>query len=190
MTTKGYLFIRRVRIEAQLAQLEETSAGQLHTNTMQFQPPSTKRQNAMAPLSVRSMILIPTRGQRDQGQLKVEGTVISGPKTYDSTILFLDVKYEDADRSDNITFVAVDKKEYHVMPIQMNMGNAEVRCTCLDFYFTFSKWNETDKSLYGEPPAPYTPKTDRASRNPQQTPGMCKHLLKLIQELKNERLVR
>ncbi len=157
---------------------------------MQFQPPSKMRQNAMAPVTVRSMILVPMRGQRDNGQLKVEATVANGPKTYDSTVMFTNVQYEDADRPDNITFVAADKKEYHVMPIQMNMGNAEVRCTCLDFYFTFSKWNETDKSLYGEPPQPYTPRTNRAPRNPGKTPGLCKHLLKVIQELKNEKLVR
>lgn len=186
MKIKG-MFIRGARIQAQL---DETSAGQLQNNTMQFQPPSKKRQNVMAPITVRALVLVPMRGQRDQGQLKVEATVVNGPHQYDSTIMFHDVVYEDADRSDNITFVGVDKKEYHVTPINLQQNNAEVRCTCLDFYFTFSKWNNNDKSLYGEPPAPYTPKTDRAPRNPGQKPGMCKHLLKVVQELKNERLVR
>ncbi len=184
---KSSLFIRGARIQAQL---DETPAGVLQNNTLNFQPPSKKRQNVVAPIQVRALVLVPMRGQRDNGQLKVQATVVNGPNQYDSTIMFHDVIYEDSDRPDNITFVGADKKEYHVTPINLQQNNAEVRCTCLDFYFTFSKWNQNDKSLYGEPPAPYTPKTNRASRNPTQKPGMCKHLLKVIQELKNERLVR
>jgi hypothetical protein len=187
MTQKGFLFLRGARIEQMIA---ETSAGQLRNNTLQFQPPSKMRQNAMAPVQVRSMILVPMRGQRDNGQLKVEATIMNGPNQYDSTILFHNVVYEDADRPDNITFVGADKQNYHVVPINLMQDNAEVRCTCLDFYFTFSKWNNQDKSLYGPPPEPYTPKTQRAPRNPSRKPGLCKHLLKVVQELKNERLVR
>lgn len=181
------IFIRGARI---VDELQETSLGVLQQNTMNFQPPSKKRQNVVAPIQIRALVLVPMRGQRDQGQLKVEATVINGTHQYDSTILFHNVNYEDADRPDNITFVGADKKEYHIMPIDLARSDAEVRCTCLDFYFTFSKWNQNDKSLYGEPPPPYTPKTDRASRNPTRKPGMCKHLLKVVQELRNERVIR
>lgn len=185
--TKGMLYIRGARIADEL---QETSLGVLQQNTMSFQPPSKFRQNAVAPIQVRALILVPMRGQRDQGQLKAEGTIVNGGHQYDSTILFHNVNYEDADRPDNITFVGNDKKEYHVMPINLAQSDAEVRCTCLDFYFTFSKWNQNDKSLYGDPPQPYTPKTNRAPRNPTRKPGMCKHLLKMVQELRNERLIR
>lgn len=185
--TQGMLYLRGARI---VDELQETSLGVLQQNTTNFQPPSKMRQNAVAPIQVRTMHLIPQRGQRDQGMLKVEATVINGAHQYDSTIMFHNVVYEDQDRPDNITFVGVDKKEYHIMPINLAQSDAEVRCTCLDFYFTFSKWNQQDKSLYGEPPAPYTPKTNRAPRNPTRKPGMCKHLLKVVQELKMERVIR
>lgn len=185
--TQGMLYIRGARL---VDALQETPVGVLQQNTLNFQPPSKKRQFAVAPIQVRSLVLVPSRGQRDQGTLKVEATVINGPNQYDSTILFHDVNYEDADRPDNITFTGYDKREYHIMPINLAQSDAEVRCTCLDFYFTFSKWNQQDKSLYGEPPEPYTPKTNRAGRNPMHKPGLCKHLLKVVQELRNERVIR
>lgn len=181
------IFIRGARIADSL---QETSLGVLQQNTNNFQPPSKMRQNAVSSIQVRSLILVPMRGQRDQGQLKAEGTIVNGAHQYDSTILFHNVNYEDADRSDNITFIGSDKKEYHVMPINLAQSDAEVRCTCLDFYFTFSKWNQSDKSLYGEPPVPYTPKTNRAPRNPSRKPGLCKHLLVLVKTLKEEKLIR
>ncbi len=187
-------FIRGARIQEQLDKLqvalEETSLGQLNNNTLSFIPPSERRQNVTAPLRVKKMILVPMRGQRDTGDLKVEAKVQSGQHEYDATILFHGVIYEDQDRPDNISFMGPDKREVHMVPIQLNRNNCEVRCTCLDFYFTFSKWNQSDKSLYGEPPAPYIPKTNRAPRNPQHKPGLCKHLIKVMQELKTERVVR
>lgn len=186
MNTKP-MFIRGARIEAQL---NETPLATLNQNTQSFQPPSSRRQHVVAPIQIKSMQLIPSRGQRDNGDLKVEAKVQSGPHQYDSTIMFHGVIYEDQDRPDNVSFMGPDKQEVHMVPIQLNKNNAEVRCTCLDFYFTFSKWNQSDRSLYGSPPAPYNPKTDRVPRNPTHKPGMCKHLLRVMQELKNERVVR
>jgi hypothetical protein len=187
MKTSKPMIIRGERIEAQL---NEASLATLNQNTMSFQPPSSRRQNVVAPIQIKSMQLIPMRGQRDTGDVKVEAKVQSGPHEYDSTIMFHDVIFEDQDRPDNVSFVGPDKQEVHMVPIQLNRNNAEVRCTCLDFYFTFSKWNQSSKSLYGGPPQPYTPKTDRAPRNPGHKPGLCKHLMACIRELKNERVLR
>jgi hypothetical protein len=180
-------FIRGKRIDEQL---QEATLAALNQNTQGFQPPSERRQHVVAPIQIKSMQLIPMRGQRDNGQLKVEAKVQSGPNAYDSTIMFDGVIFEDQDRPDNVSFMGPDKQEAHMVPIQLAKNNAEVRCTCLDFYFTFSKWNQSDNSLYGEPPKPYTPKTQRAPRNPTHRPGLCKHLLRVMQELKNERVVR
>lgn len=191
MLEKKGIFLRGSRIAAEL-ELVETTLGQLQQKTNLVQPqPSTGRQNATGPIQVKSVVLVPMRSQRDSGQIKVEAKVQSGPTTYDSTILFFDVIFEDQDRPDNITFTGSDKQEYHVSPILLSRNNAEVRCTCLDFYFTFSAWNKNDRSLYGDPAEPYVRKTvDRAERNPTHMSGMCKHLLRLMQELRNERLVR
>lgn len=181
------MFIRGQRI---LDQLIETPLATLNQNTLSIQPPSQRRQHVVAPIQIKSMLLVPMRGQRDNGDLKVEAKVQSGSHQYDCTILFHNVIFEDQDRPDNISFTGPDKQEVHIVPIQLNRNNAEVRCTCLDFYFTFSKWNQSDRSLAGDPPPPYTPKTDRAPRNPMHKPGLCKHLLRVVQELRNEKVVR
>lgn len=187
MDMEKFMFIRGKRIEDQLT---ESSLGALQNNTNSLQPPSQRRQHVVAPIQIKSMLLIPMRGQRDNGDLKVEAKIQSGQHQYDSTILFHDVIFEDQDRPDNVSFLGANKQEVHMVPIQMARNNAEVRCTCLDFYFTFSKWNQSDKSLYGDAPPPYTPKTDRAPRNPTHRPGLCKHLLRVVQELKNEKVLR
>jgi hypothetical protein len=188
MSTAKSMFIRGARIEQQL--IAETSIATLNQNTLSFQPPSNRRQHVVAPIQVKSLLMIPMRGQRDTGDLKIEARVQSGPKQYDCTIMFHDVIYEDQDRPDNISFLGPDKTEAHIVPIQLARNNAEVRCTCLDFYFTFSKWNQSDRSLYGDPPPQYTPRTNRAERNPTHKPGLCKHLMKVVQELRNEQVVR
>lgn len=190
MLLKKGIFLRGARFEHQV-KLDETSLAQLQNKTQLVQPASKARQNAVAPLQVKSLVLVAMRGQRDDGHLKAEAKVLSGPTTYDSTILFYDVVYEDEDRPDNITFTGSDKQEYHVEPIQLGRNNVEVRCTCLDFYFTFSAWNTNDKALYGEPAEPYVRKTTtRPERNPTHQSGMCKHILAVVKELRNERLVR
>lgn len=55
----------------------------------------------------------------------------------------------------------------------------QVRCSCMDFTFTFAYHNEKTGSLYGLPFKPYTRKTDRPSKNPQGLSGMCKHIIRV-----------
>lgn len=55
----------------------------------------------------------------------------------------------------------------------------EVRCTCKDFQFTWSRANSKVGTLYGKEFVLPTPTGTGKPRNPQQLPGMCKHLLGL-----------
>lgn len=50
------------------------------------------------------------------------------------------------------------------------------RCSCPDFYFTFSYWNWKNKAIFGPKPRAYRVKGDRGPRNPGQHPGFCKHI--------------
>ena len=180
--------IRGARIEAQVLQLlDETTFAELERSTKQFTPATTKRELAVNPVQVQSMKMIPYRNSET---LEVEGNIQSSGNNYEATIVFEDVIYEDEDQNDNITFTGSDGDEHHIMPIILNKNNVKVRCSCLDFYWRFAAFNAKDGSLYGPAPSPYTKKTNRPDANQQKIPGVCKHLLAMVIQLKQSGMVR
>lgn len=188
MDASKHRLIRGVRI---LQQLEETSYSQLQQNTLNFRPPAspTARQHAVNSIQIQKVEFIPARLSNT---LQVKITVSSEGHTYQSSLMFSEVIYDDADQADNVTFKASDNKEYHIIPIELAKNNVKVHCQCLDFYYRFARYNSKDGSLLGKPPPPYQRKlgSTRPSVNPQKVPGVCKHLIKAIITLKNIQVVR
>lgn len=178
-----YRLIRGPRI---LAQLDERSYSELERNTNNFVPPSSKRQHAVAPIQVQQLKLVAAEPSHT---LEATGTIKSGANTYQSIIFFDGVRYAPEDTGNNVTFMGADSQEHHMEPIKLNIANAKVRCTCLDFRWRFSMHNQQKDALYGPGPGAYQKKTNRPPNNPQQVPGLCKHLLKLAQELRNSKIV-
>lgn len=168
---------------------EESTLRQLDTNTRQFQPPSKKRQHATGPVNIVQVETIPFA---PSGELKVETVARSGEsgKTYHPIMMFQDVQYEEADTPQNVSFTGHDGQEHHIQPISLARNNVKVRCDCLDFYHRFFPHNNRDKSLYGNVPRPYVRKTNtRPPVNPQNVPGLCKHLLAAAEALSNTGLL-
>ena len=69
--------------------------------------------------------------------------------------------------------------------IRGNKNKVQVRCECEDFRFFWAPAVEKKKSLIGTFP-PYIKKTNRPPRNPQQVPGLCKHLLAVAKKLQRD----
>jgi hypothetical protein len=104
-------------------------------------------------------------------------------------VVYLDE--EDARLSNQaVTFDSQDGQAYTIEPVQYRGTDVQVSCNCLDFYYRFSAWNHGDGSLLGDPPPPYVKKTDSEPVNPNEVPGLCKHLMALTNELKRERIIR
>ena len=97
--------------------------------------------------------------------------------------------FEPEDAASNTTFRGADNNEYHIQPIPLNGSNVRVRCNCLDFYYRFAAWNAGDNSLQGRPAPPYNPKGERPPVNPTRVPGVCKHVIKVVDRLKQGRIV-
>jgi len=182
------LLIRGERILEQMAEElnEESSYKDLEQKTLQFEPATKKRQFAVDPIQIIEMKLVPFRTSQT---LEAHATATSDGKKYQPSISFSDVIYEDTDQNDNVSFIGSDKEEYHIMPISLSRNSVKVRCTCLDFRWRFSIWNNNDGSLLGDPPGPYQKKTDRAPVNTKRTPGVCKHLMKEVIALKQAGLL-
>lgn len=78
-----------------------------------------------------------------------------------------------------------------VEPVPLTKDNARVSCDCMDFRFRFADNNDRDDSLAGEAPPAYqrVPGSNRPPANASGLPGMCKHLMKVVQTLKQHRIV-
>jgi hypothetical protein len=58
-----------------------------------------------------------------------------------------------------------------------------LRCECNDFKWRFNFEDHRDRSLYGRVRKKYEAKINPGSSNPLEMPGMCKHLIKLVNSL-------
>lgn len=185
-----HFLVRGARILQKLEQLEETTYAELRRDTDRFTPPTTKRQYATGPIHIVKMELVPYVNTTDL-LVKAQANSAGSGKRYNPEVLFLDVVYEDADQPDNVTFTGADGNEYNIEPINLKTSACKVRCTCLDFYYRFANQNAGSDALYGPPPPPYRRKTEnRPPANPGNTPGLCKHIIKTVDELVRSGLAR
>jgi len=183
--TKLHL-IRGQRILDQMT-LEEATYAELERNTRNSMPATNKRQNATPEVRMQKMELVPAK---ESDTLMVKGTVAGKTAVYHTSVLFDNVIYDDADQADNITFTGSDGDDYHIEPIYLARHNCKVHCTCLDFYWRFATQNHKANSLDGEPPPPYVKRTNRPPANPANVPGVCKHIIKTVEELQKSGVVQ
>jgi hypothetical protein len=178
--------VRGARI---LQQLDEAStAPKLRQNITTAFPDTTKRQNATSEVAISNMVYIPYIGTK---MLHIKAVASSNSHQYQVSMQFTNVVFDGADTEENVTFTASDNTEAHIQPIDLANNNVKVRCTCLDFYHRFANYNSQDKSLVGRAPPVYVRKTTtRPPVNPTRVPGMCKHLLKLVDDLRNTGMVK
>lgn len=164
---------------------EDSTYNQLDTNIRRGFPDTNKRQNATGPVSITKLEYIPY----EDGQLRAQAEAVSQGNRYQPVIMFRDVQYEPENLPTNVTLRAANGQEFHIQPIPLAQVNVRVRCTCLDFYFRFSSYNSSDNSLAGAAPQPYLAKGERPPANPQQVPGVCKHIIKVVDRLKQSGVV-
>jgi hypothetical protein len=184
-----HMVLRGARVLQQLAdqeqkksQIDEVSTvPDLDQNIRTAFPHTKKRQHVVHEVTIANVEYIPYIGMK---MLHVRSTSMSNSHAYSQSMQFLRVEFENAESDTAATFQASDGSDYHIVPVDLTNHNVKVRCNCLDFHFRFANYNSSDKSLVGRPPPPYQRKTqNRPSVNPDQVPGMCKHLLKLVETL-------
>lgn len=135
----------------------EANYKELYKKAVDAFPHTTKRQNIKEEVILKEVRSIPFYGLNTYF---VKGITENG---YKSIVLFKNVKY-------------IDKK-----PLYDETNNISVRCSCGDFHWRFTHFNHLNKSLYGRDRAKYEAIYDPGSANPTKSPGLCKHLMKLIE---------
>lgn len=180
----SFMFLRGQRILDQLNEVSNVT--QLQQNIEVGFPATKKRQHATGEVTVQGVEYIAYRGMK---MLHIRSTTTSNGNAYRQSMQFMRVEFFDSDGPDVVTFKGTDGISYHIKPIALSVHNTKVKCNCMDFHHRFAHYNSQDKSLVGRPPPPYQRKTNRPPVNPDRVPGMCKHLLKLVQTLQQYGIV-
>lgn len=126
----------------------------------------------------------------DNRALKVISNTSSGKGDYNTSILFSNINYvntgdlndEPVPNSQDYTFTAADNSEYTIERVPKGV-QVKVNCSCLDFHYRFAVWDNQYRALDGTPPPPYVRTGNRSPVNPNKSPGLCKHLMKMVEQL-------
>ena len=118
-------------------------------------------------------------------------TPSSGDETYHQIVEFywVDVS-KTKDRGHGVLVKTASGRTGYIKKLDQRNFPVAVRCSCKDYQFTWARANK----LEGAFTCPRFPviktKGKRAPRNPQQTPGVCKHLLGVFKKLRTEGFIR
>jgi hypothetical protein len=120
--------------------------------------------------------------------LEVEAESKTDNGKYISRIVFENIFYRDEPSKRTARIVTVDGAEYYFDRINRSRSNVKVSCTCLDFHYRFAIYNYRDNALATDPPKPYVKKTDRPPVNPAKVSGVCKHIIRMVEELERDNI--
>lgn len=165
--------------------LFESSLTDLYSSTIQAFPNTGLRQHATHPIRITNIRWTPFQGMRT---LFVKGLAQSEGNEYNPIILFKRVNFN----LNELKLAASDGVEYTMGKISLENTDVSVRCNCPDFRWRFSYYDHVDKSLYGTKPRKYVrvEGSNRPPANPLKLPGMCKHIIKLVEALQQARLFK
>lgn len=176
-----------VRGERLLEALDEAATyDQLYTGIEKGFPNTTKRQHATNEVNVTSLKLTPV-----SNGLQVSSTSRSNGHNYTQSLIFTDVIYQGMAGDEGTgTFTGTDGQQHTIQPITLETKRVKVNCNCLDFYHRFAVWNFNADALSGAKPPLYRRKTNnRPPVNPAKVPGMCKHIIKVVDRLRSFGLI-
>lgn len=164
----------------------ESTLNDLHTSAVNAFPNTRKRQHAIDPIRIVEVTWTPYLGMKT---LFTSGRASSGDKEYKPLILFKNVAYHENNAQGLVGLAASDGQDYFLEKINLADHDVVVRCNCPDFHWRFNYFDHLDKSLYGRKRAPYQALFNPGSANPQEMPGICKHIMKFARVLSQSGIV-
>ena len=162
--------------------LWESSLVDLYQSAVDAFPQTTLRQHATQPIKITNLRWIPYKGMKT---LFIRGLAQNEEREYSPIVLFKRVRYRDELDEGVVAIIASNGEIYNFDKLSLENTDVLVRCNCPDFKWRFNFYDHLDKSLYGRKRGPYTRLTEhRPPANPKKMPGMCKHVLKTVEVLK------
>jgi hypothetical protein len=186
MNENVHLEVNILDILEQFDVLEEASLSNLkNSTTREFGTGRSQRSNKV---NITGVTFVPSIQEKSL-LIKAKTQTIGKNDTYDTHVKFVNVKYVDQPEAGTVSIKAADGQTYNIKRLTHAQATAKVRCTCLDFYFMFSAWNQQKNALDGAPMPPYIKKTDRPPINPNRIAGSCKHVTKLGDYLRFKQII-
>lgn len=187
-TPMGLLDRQKAALEKKHAQSQAQTANEstlhdLYNSAVAAFPRTTKRQHAVDTIRITQLEWIPYLGVRT---LYVRGFAqnVENGHEYRPIVLFKGVQYTDSSEPGSIPLIANDGKRYFLESLGLDKHEALVRCDCKDFSWRFNYYDHLDHSLYGQKRRRYEGTTG-IQANPTESPGMCKHLMKMAMALQD-----
>lgn len=157
--------------------LNESTLDELFQSSVDAFPNTTKRQHVVDQVEIEDINFTPYLGVRT---LLVRAASLNENRQYKTMILFRNVNYRPQGEGRLIQIERAGR-QYFLEQLEANGNDVLLRCSCPDFNWRFQHFNFEDRSLYGRDREPYDGQPPPA--NPQEMPGMCKHLMKLVEVL-------
>lgn len=158
----------------------ESSFKHLYDSAVEAFPNTSGRQNSTHTVRIEHVEWVPFRGL---GTLFVKGLCNNEGRKNECILLFKGVVYKEGEAGGALPLAASDGSVVHMLPLSLEKDEVMVRCSCPDFRWRFSHWNGADGSLYGRRPRRYEASFRPGSSNPEESPGLCKHLMKMAKML-------
>lgn len=155
----------------------ESTLNQLYNSAVNAFPNTTARQHLTKEIRLIEYSWLPFIGVKT---LFLKTTAKNEDRAYNPMILFKGVNYTNEGK---IEITATDGKSYRFN--ELTTKDVLVRCQCADFFWRFHNEDKVDKSLYSSNRKKYESKGLRGPVNPMHKPGLCKHLMSLMEALQD-----
>lgn len=140
---------------------------------------------------VKKLVSVQVKPSIKEKKIRIfaETTAITeGYSKYNQVIIYDNVNFSDT-KSEKFKIpvkLANGKKKYAEVP-NSSTHPTKNRCSCLDFKFTWNYYDKTKEVLHGRP---MPPPPGQPIRNPKKVPGLCKHLLQLVNYLYSKKIIK
>lgn len=165
--------------------LDETTFTQLYNATITAFPNTKYRHNVVDTIKVKNVKFVPYQGLNT---LFIKSLAENTEKNteYKTMVLIKNINYKN--QKNAIKIYDEYGKSYNLERPKISINDVLVRCGCKDFHWRFNYYNSLDKSLYGNKRQEYASK-GTFEANPSKSPGVCKHLMKLFEQLIKKKII-
>lgn len=171
---------------------ESSSLTTLYQSAVDAFPATKKRQYATNTVKIVRLEWTPYLGMKTLYLKALAQNFTGEGKEYQPMMLFKNVHYyQENTHNADLLNIKVHDKIYHLKPLSKEKQQVLLRCQCGDFFWRFHHYDHLDKSLYGRNRKKYEAISNRRGpANPQELPGMCKHLMSMMYMLQDSKIIK
>ena len=164
--------------------LEDVTIPQLNQYIRQGFPHTKKRQHATYEVKINKLQYEPIL---DQDVLRVVSSTRSDNGNEHNQMLELrGINFQSSNVGHNREIIDINGHPHSITPVPLNISTVGVRCDCEDYMMRFANFNIQQNCHLGPPPPRYVRTTDRPEVNPHHVPGMCKHIIRVVDDLRGK----